>query len=59
METKKIQITVRNCANGFMIYSNEQGKDDYIANNIQELCGKLSEIFSQKNDTTTVSREDK
>lgn len=46
----KIQITVRNCANGFMIYSNEQGKDDYIANNIHELCGKLSEIFTAKNE---------
>ena len=42
----KRQLQVRNCENGFMIYSATSG-EDFIANNMQELQARIKEIFER------------
>ena len=40
----KRQLQIRNCENGFMVYSATESKD-YIANTMEELQARVKEIF--------------
>lgn len=49
-----MQITIRKCANGFMIYSNKPTEPDYIANNQEELNKTLETIFNKADEPETI-----
>lgn len=46
----KRQITIRNATNGFMIFSNVEGGNDYVAKTMEEAHKIVADIFNAPED---------